>query len=51
MINGPLQLFGSHQDLAEDSIHSRLAAIETCCPDNEVLLIEDEPAESQHAYL
>jgi len=48
MLNSPLELLSSNQDLAENGIDSGLATVEACCSNNCVLVVEQEPASSKY---
>jgi len=47
MVDRPLQLLGRDQDLAEDGVDASLAAVQTCCSDDGVLVIQDVPTRGQ----
>jgi hypothetical protein len=51
MLDSPLELLSSNQDLAENGIDSGLATVEACCSNNCVLVVEQEPASSQYNVL
>ena len=46
MLDGPLELLGSNQDLAKDGIDAGLATVEARCSNNCVLVVEEEPDSS-----
>ena len=48
MLDSPLELLSSNQDLTEDGIDSGLATVEARCSNNCVLVVEQEPATSAH---
>jgi hypothetical protein len=48
MLDSPLELLSSDQDLAENGIDSRLATVETRCSNNCILVVEEKPASGQH---
>ena len=43
MLDGPLELLGGNQNLAEDGIDSSLPTVEACCSNDSVLIVEQEP--------
>jgi hypothetical protein len=46
MLDGPLELLGGDQDLAENSIDSGLATIQARCSNDSVLVVKQKPAKS-----
>jgi hypothetical protein len=46
MLDGPLELLGSDQDLAENGIDSSLATVQARCSNDGVLVVKQKPAKS-----
>lgn len=40
MLDGPLELLGGHQDLAEDGVDASLATVQTCGSNDGVLIVQ-----------